>query len=193
MNLRLYKFILAIIITGCVYGLSGPTIVFGQTDNLVTGTNNFQVSEPPSTTAPVYDPSKVIPLPEPASLTGSSILGSLRMFGESIGMSFVDPRSIVARIIKSALSFIGIIVLVLILWSGLMIMTAGGDEEKSQNARKGCFNTLIGLFIILSAYSIVTFILNAFSNSTDNAIPAAVTNESAPPANPVIRDPVVNP
>ncbi len=147
------------------------------------------VVDPYTQTTTEYNPNQVIPNNEPAGgSAGGSILRNLWIFGQGLGMSATDPRTILARLIRMALSFVGIIVLVLILWSGLSYMTAGGDEERAANARKTFFNTLIGLVIILMAYSIVTFVLKAFTGTVTTPDPAIVPTQPA-----INSDPVVNP
>ncbi|OGH92776.1 MAG: hypothetical protein A2563_03855 [Candidatus Magasanikbacteria bacterium RIFOXYD1_FULL_40_23] len=114
-----------------------------------------------------------------------SILKNLKIFGQDTGMSSTDPRLIIARLVRVAMGFVGIIVLIMILGSGLMFMTAGGDEEKTSQAKRTFFNAILGLLIMLSAYSIVTFVLNTITtaSSTSNTTSTA----------PAVADPIVNP
>ncbi len=91
------------------------------------------------------------------------ILETLKIFGANMGLPDTDPRIIFARLIRSAMGFVGIVMLVMILWSGLLFMTSGGDEDKVKRAKMTFFNAIIGLIIILSAYSIVAFVLQALS------------------------------
>lgn len=60
------------------------------------------------------------------------------------------------------MGFIGIVMLVMILSSGAAFMTSAGDEEKIKGAKRTLYNAVIGLIIILSAYSIVTYVVEAF-------------------------------
>jgi hypothetical protein len=98
--------------------------------------------------------------------SSTSILESLRFFGAYIGMSDADPRLIIARLIHMALGFVGIILLLAILSSGFSFMVSGGDEEKTASAKRTLFNAIIGVIIILSAYSIVNFVLNGLVVAT---------------------------
>jgi len=87
-------------------------------------------------------------------------------YGEQIGLAGTDPRIIIARIIQVALGFLGIIAVVLIMYAGWMWMTSEGNEEKITKAKNILKNAIIGLIIILSAFSIASFILNKLSEST---------------------------
>ncbi|PKM87118.1 hypothetical protein CVU83_03380, partial [Candidatus Falkowbacteria bacterium HGW-Falkowbacteria-2] len=111
------------------------------------------------------------------------VLGSLAFFrlalaqvdvgmseiGASVNLTQDDPRTIVARVINIAMSVLGIIAVGLILWGGFVWMTAGGQEEKIDQAKKILRNGVIGLLIILSAWGIVTFILSSLLGATNSS------------------------
>jgi hypothetical protein len=61
---------------------------------------------------------------------------------------------VVALVISVFLSILGIIFLVLVIVAGYNWMTAGGNEEKVEKAKKTLTRAVIGLAIILAAYSI---------------------------------------
>ncbi|MBI2552297.1 DUF4215 domain-containing protein [Candidatus Uhrbacteria bacterium] len=71
-----------------------------------------------------------------------------------------DPRVIVARIIRVALGFLGLVAVALILYGGFLWLTSAGNEEQIDKAKKVLVNSVIGLAIILSAFGIVQFVLN---------------------------------
>lgn len=97
------------------------------------------------------------------NVTTTSIVDTLRIFGVHIGLSGTDPRFIIANLVRIALGYIGIILILMFLSSGISFLFSGGDKEKISGAKKTLLNAVIGLAIILSAYSIVTFILKAFA------------------------------
>lgn len=92
-----------------------------------------------------------------------SIVGVLRIFGANMGLPDTDPRVIAARLIRAGMGFIGIVVLLMIMSSGAQLMVSGGEKEKVASAKKTFFNAIMGLFIMLSAYSIVAFVFRALS------------------------------
>jgi hypothetical protein len=71
-----------------------------------------------------------------------------------------DPRVIITRVIQIALSFLGVIALILIIYAGILWMTSNGDEEKIKQAQQILKNAVIGLIIILSSWAIATFIIS---------------------------------
>lgn len=87
------------------------------------------------------------------------------------GLSVVDPRVMAANIIRIALGFLGIIAVCLIIYAGFLWMTAGGEAEKVEKAKKILTEAVIGLIIILSAFAIASFILNSLIGATTNPNP----------------------
>jgi hypothetical protein len=87
-------------------------------------------------------------------------------YGNSIGLAATDPRIIIVRIIQIFLGLLGIIAVVLIIYAGFLWMTAAGNEEQIDRAKKTLVSALIGLMIILASLGIATFILNSLLQAT---------------------------
>ena len=77
-----------------------------------------------------------------------------------------DPRSIVTQIINTALGFLGVIAVIIVLLGGFKWMTAGGNEDKVKEAKKLLGTGIIGLVIILAAWGIARFVLTQLINAT---------------------------
>jgi len=69
-----------------------------------------------------------------------------------------SPAEIAGEVIGIVLSVLGVIAVILILYSGFIWMTAAGNTEKIEKAKKILGNAIIGLIIILMAYSITYFV-----------------------------------
>jgi hypothetical protein len=82
-------------------------------------------------------------------------------YASGTGLANTDPRAMIARIIQIFLGLLGIITIVLIVVAGFLWMTAGGNEEQVDNAKKILINAVIGLLIILASFAIATFVLNS--------------------------------
>jgi len=83
------------------------------------------------------------------------------------GLSAVsDPRVIAANIIRIFLGFLGIIAVGLIIYAGWLYMTAEGEQEKVEKAKKILIGAVIGLVICLASFAIASFILNRLSGAT---------------------------
>ena len=70
-----------------------------------------------------------------------------------------DIRVRVVAIINVILTLLGIVTVVLIIFAGFKWMTAAGNEEQVSKAKKTLTSAVIGLIIILVAWSITSFIL----------------------------------
>lgn len=89
---------------------------------------------------------------------------------QTILLPSTDIRLIIARIIRAVLGLLGIITIVIMLYAGFIWMTSGGNEEKVIKAKRTMINATIGIAIILSAFSIVQFILNMLSGGFQQGV-----------------------
>ncbi|MCD4693891.1 pilin [bacterium] len=76
----------------------------------------------------------------------------------------VDIREMIVDLVKIFLTFLAIIFLILIIWGGYQWMVAGGNSEKVEQAKDTIKNGVIGMIIIMCAYSITHFILDDILN-----------------------------
>jgi hypothetical protein len=84
----------------------------------------------------------------------------------------VDLGFLISRIIQIVLSFLGIIFLILIIFSGFRWMTSGGNEEAVKKAQGTIKTAIIGLVIVLTAYSITYFVFKYLPFSGGGSIGA---------------------
>ncbi|MFA6130858.1 MAG: IPT/TIG domain-containing protein [Patescibacteria group bacterium] len=92
---------------------------------------------------------------------------SLETVGETAGLSAEDPKVIIGRIIRTGLGVLGIIATLIVLYGGWRYMTAGGDADKVDKAKKILINGGIGLVIILASYAITSFVISSLLNASD--------------------------
>lgn len=85
---------------------------------------------------------------------------------EGLVLGSGDIRIVIAQIIRIFLGLLGVIVVSLIIYAGFLWMTANGNEDNISRAKKILTNSVIGLVIILSAFTITQFIINALANAT---------------------------
>ena len=106
------------------------------------------------------------------SVNGSKTLGVTNIgtgsdsLSGATGLGDKDIRVTVGNIINVALGLLGIVAVVIILIGGFEWMTAGGNEEKTGEAKKRIVAGVIGLAIILSAYAIASFVINSLVKAT---------------------------
>ncbi|MFA5076050.1 MAG: hypothetical protein WC480_01385 [Patescibacteria group bacterium] len=73
--------------------------------------------------------------------------------------------NIIALILSVVLSTLGAIFLILVLYAGILWMTAGGNQEQVTKAKKLLINATIGLTIVLSAYAITYIVMAWLGNA----------------------------
>jgi|SRR3989338_249571 len=69
--------------------------------------------------------------------------------------------------INTLLTLLGVVFLLLMIWGGIMWMTAAGNDSKVDKAKKIIISSAIGITIILLSQVITFFILNSFAPSTE--------------------------
>ncbi|MBD3281832.1 hypothetical protein GF391_03740, partial [Candidatus Uhrbacteria bacterium] len=89
----------------------------------------------------------------------------LNAVGQTVQLPDTDPRIIAARLINIVLGFLGVVLLVIILYAGFLWMTAGGDAAKVDKAKAWLRNGIIGVIIILLSWAIASFIINSLINA----------------------------
>jgi len=98
----------------------------------------------------------------------------------SIGLASTNIFLIVSRIIQVFIGLLGVIAISLIIYAGYLWMTAAGNEEKISQAKKILVNAVIGLIIILSAFAIVSFIINKLEEATNPSFPPETPGPNFP-------------
>ncbi len=79
--------------------------------------------------------------------------------GRATGLKDQDVRVTVATIInKGLLPLLGTIMVALIVYAGILWTTAAGNDDQIGKAKSIIISSVIGLIIILSAYSITTYV-----------------------------------
>ena len=98
----------------------------------------------------------------------SPALQKLKNVGPTAGFSEATGETlpqILSTIISAFLGLLGIIFVVLMVYSGYNWMTAMGDESKVSKAQSTIKQAIIGLIITVSAYAITYFVFNYLGNA----------------------------
>src|SRR3989338_4238278 len=85
------------------------------------------------------------------------LLEELDKAGGAAQLSAKDPRLIITDIVKTLLSILGVIFLVLTVYAGFLWMTSAGDKTKVEKAQGIIKMAVIGLAIILMFFLIKLF------------------------------------
>ncbi len=85
---------------------------------------------------------------------------------EQINLSGQDLVVSILKAINIALSFLGLILVIMIIYGGYLIMTSVGDQEKIDRGKLVIRNAVIGTVIILFSWIIVRFVINIMSDAS---------------------------
>lgn len=77
-----------------------------------------------------------------------------------------NPVLLIARLIRIALSFVGIGLVGLLVYAGYTYMTAAGQDAKVDEAKSTMKNAVVGLVVIMMALTLSTFIIQRLQVAT---------------------------
>jgi len=82
--------------------------------------------------------------------------------------SETDIRVFIVKIVKYLLTFLGLIAVSMIMYSGFLWMTSDGAADKVEHAKKTLINSVVGLIITLSAFAIVSFVASLINDGMNS-------------------------
>lgn len=95
---------------------------------------------------------------------GFNSSSTLNSFAEDAGYSEPNtPEYYIGLLLTGLFSVLGIIAVALIIYSGIVWMTARGNESKVEKAKENLTDVTIGLLFIIGSYALTMFILKIFS------------------------------
>lgn len=111
-----------------------------------------------------------------AQLRSDSTTGNpfSRFYNDTFGQVYdTDPNknlestlpTAIGNVIRIALSFIGVILLVLMVYAGFLWLTAGGNDDQVATSKKLIKNGVIGMAIALSAFVLTNFVVNELNKA----------------------------
>ena len=103
-----------------------------------------------------------------ASFAVTATSFSIESIGSQIGLGNADLKSTVLNIIRLVLGLMTLVAVVLIIYGGFVWLTAAGNEENVEKAKKIISAAVMGLIVILLAWAIVIFVANTTANVTVN-------------------------
>ncbi len=103
----------------------------------------------------------------PEGLTGANT--ALSNVGAAYGQSTASTSTLptlIGNIINVVLGFMGIFLVVYIVWAGYIYASSGGEKEKLEKAKKMISSAVIGLILIVAAYAISAYVIGAVITAT---------------------------
>ncbi len=97
-----------------------------------------------------------------------SVTSGLGVAGSAAGMgSTAAPvTTIVGGLISAILGLSGIVFVIMVVYAGILYLTAQGEEGNIKKAKKLLSSSIIGLIIIVSSYAIATYVFAALATIT---------------------------
>lgn len=108
-----------------------------------------------------------------ANTAQQTALDGLATTNAQAQMSQGDPAQSIGAAIGVLLSILGLIFLIIVIYAGIMWMTASGDSAKVEKARKMLIEGAVGLAITLAAYAFTAFVVNQLTTEILPAAPEA--------------------
>jgi uncharacterized membrane protein YbhN (UPF0104 family) len=100
----------------------------------------------------------------------------LEQVGEQSGVPKAELTTVIANLIKTVLGFVGILLILIILYAGFLWMTAGGVPDNVTKAKAWLTNAIIGLVIIALSYSIASFVTKKLNEGISGTSSSGVSN-----------------
>ncbi|SRR3989339_390955 len=92
--------------------------------------------------------------------------GVFKQIGSQSGAdAYQTPQDLIGVGINAALTLVGLFFLVLMIYAGYLWLTARGEEEPINKAKKIITSSIIGFVLVASAYSITVFIGKRFEDA----------------------------
>lgn len=110
---------------------------------------------------------------------------SLEDVGGSVGLGTADLKAVVLNVIRWLLGILALVAVSFIVYGGFLWLTAAGNTERIEKAKRVILNAVIGLVIVLISWAIVFFvskvILNDILGGPGNGPPGSTCPPFCPP------------
>lgn len=92
---------------------------------------------------------------------GQITIPDIKDFPNPLKSGITNPQTFIANLIKTFLGIIGSLALALVVWGGVVWMTAAGDSERLKSGQKTVVWALIGIAAIFVSSVVVKFVITA--------------------------------
>lgn len=88
--------------------------------------------------------------------TANTVTAFKSQTSQTYGSDFLATKA--GQIIGIVLSFVGVLFFILMIYAGILWMTASGNDQQIATAKGLLINAAIGMIIVFSAYALTTFL-----------------------------------
>lgn len=96
----------------------------------------------------------------------SGLKTSAGQAGLTTGLGAKTVPEIIGSVVGYALSFIGVLFMIMMIYGGISWMTSFGNTEKVNKAKELITSAVIGLIIVIAAYAITSFVVDKLVTTT---------------------------
>ncbi|MBI4232287.1 PKD domain-containing protein, partial [Candidatus Peregrinibacteria bacterium] len=72
-----------------------------------------------------------------------------------------DLREFIIKIVNYALGFLALLAVLIVIYGGVLYLTAAGEEEKTTTGKKAIFYAVIGLIIVMGSFALVNTVIDS--------------------------------
>lgn len=112
-----------------------------------------------------YVPQLALAADDGASAT-STISQGLDAAAEDVYETELTATKFIGNLIRILLAATGIVFLLITVYAGIMYITAMGDDNKIKKAKSMLTSSVIGLIIIIGAYAISSYVVDALISAS---------------------------
>lgn len=105
------------------------------------------------------------------AIAQETTLFSVQDVGSIVGLPSKNLKDVTVNVVSWVLGMLALLAVVFIIYAGFVWMTAAGNEEKIERAKKIISSAVIGLVIVILAWAIVIFVAGTTSNVTRSVAP----------------------
>lgn len=88
-----------------------------------------------------------------------------------------DLREFIIRIVNYALGFLALLAVLLVIYGGVLYLTAAGEEEKTTTGKKSIMYAVIGLIIIMGSFALVNTVIDSGTGGQSTTGVSSATGE----------------
>lgn len=105
-----------------------------------------------------------------AQTAGDLLLGGATSTAGKAGVDINGPevQNLVGSIVSGALTLVGVLFFLLMLYGGITWMLARGNDEYSKRALNTIVAAIVGLIVVGASYAITQFVINSVNTQTQN-------------------------